>query len=372
MRDEALIKIEEDENMDSQDGSYHSVLEKNFIRSDGPYLIRLRKPPSKENDGSESKRLGGMDRGDRVGGDDFNRDVQQATSMMVNLIDNNKEEGQYQEGDPGAEDYIQQDGEYENMQKGDLVVPHFSRTSIHPTSKDDGKKYGRVGFPGSNMETPNNRQSYVYSPILSKRAGVGFLGGFMPFSPSNPNTGTAGKKCGFTINPTNPLVNPQAVTNRMDKSIINLKQNISKGNKLNVMSTPSNQNSAKKLQMDPECLKLEIDQINSEKPAVISGDYDTTDFTNFGNQGMETKKSGQKSPNFLMYPESNAQDVQFILDINLIDSTYIYNDVIQNDAYPNQSYDLSSKTPNKDFDGSLLMLNNNMPQNNTDTPKYPE
>jgi hypothetical protein len=55
------------------------------IRSDGPYLIRLRKPPSKENEGSESKKVGHT-----VGGDDFNRDVQQATSMMVNLIDNNK------------------------------------------------------------------------------------------------------------------------------------------------------------------------------------------------------------------------------------------------------------------------------------------
>ena len=139
------------------------------------------------------------------------------------------------------------------MQKGDLVVPQFSRTQMqHPNSKDDAKKYGRAGFPNSNMgnhsffipwkkiETPKNIQAYVYSPILSKRAG--FLGGFMPFSrtnppsplnpiASNPNTGTAGKKCGFTINPTNPLVNPQAVTNRMDKSIINLKQNISKGNK---------------------------------------------------------------------------------------------------------------------------------------------
>jgi hypothetical protein len=98
LRDEALIKIEEDENGDSQDGSYHSVLEKNcnfsflfllktklVIRSDGPYLIRLRKPPSKENEGNESKKVG-----QAVGGDDFNRDVQQATSMMVNLIDNNK------------------------------------------------------------------------------------------------------------------------------------------------------------------------------------------------------------------------------------------------------------------------------------------
>jgi hypothetical protein len=164
--------------------------------------------------------------------------------MMVNLIDNNKEDDQYPEGDSDVGDYDRQEGEYDNMQKGDLVVPQFSRTQMqHPTSKDDGKKYGRAGFPNSNMETPKNRQAYVYSPILSKRAGVGFLGGFMPFSPSNPNTATAGKKCGFTINPTNPLVNPQAVTNRMDKSIINLKQNISKGNKKYFFISPIQFNS---------------------------------------------------------------------------------------------------------------------------------
>lgn len=367
MRDEALIKIEDDENVDSQDGSYHSVLEKNFIRSDGPYLIRLRKPPSKENEGSDSKRVGHPDQPHRMSGDEFNRDVQQATSMMVDIIDNHKEDDQYREADGEAEDYTQQEGDYENMQKGDLAIPHSSRALIHPTSKDDGRKYGRVGFPNSNMETPNNRQNFVYSPILSKRGGTAFLNSFMPFSPSNPNTATAGKKCGFTINQGNPLVNPQIVGNKMDKSIINLKQNISKGNKLNIISTPSNQNSAKKPPMDPESLKLEIDQINSDKPAVISGDYDGTDFTNFGNQHIEGKESGAKSPNFLTYPESNPQDVQFVLDIPLIDSTYIYNDAIQNEVYPNQNYEPSSKTPNKDFDPSFQMLNNNMPKDNTDS-----
>jgi hypothetical protein len=135
------------------------------------------------------------------------------------------------------------------------------------------------------------------------------------------------------------------------------------------MSTPSNNTSAKKLPMDPESLKLEIDQINTDKPAIVSGDYDGTDFTNFGNQDhQEGKGSGTKSPNFLMYPEANAQDVQFVLDINLIDKTYIYNDAIQNDALGNPNYDLSSKTPNKDFDGSLLTFNNNLPPNETSNP----
>lgn len=75
-----------DADEDSENGSYHSVLEKNckkedifkVIRSDGPYLIRLRKPPSKDIEASEQK------------GDGFNRDVQQATTMMVDLIGNNK------------------------------------------------------------------------------------------------------------------------------------------------------------------------------------------------------------------------------------------------------------------------------------------
>jgi len=78
------------------EGSYHSVLEKNFIRSDGPYLIRLKKPPSKEgqlesNTGNSisDKKNNSFTINDNNQGDEFNRDVTNATSMMVNLIANN-------------------------------------------------------------------------------------------------------------------------------------------------------------------------------------------------------------------------------------------------------------------------------------------
>lgn len=202
-----------DADEDSENGSYHSVLEKNFIRSDGPYLIRLRKPPSKDIEASEQK------------GDGFNRDVQQATTMMVDLIGNNKgrpDQEQYEDENEEEVDYQEHQGEeFEQMRKGDIVVPQISyRNSIYPSSKDDHKyRYNQLPFANSNMETPRNNHGYVYSPILSKRAGAGFITGFMPFSPSNPNTTTAGKKCGFTINPTNPLVNPSHVSTKMDKTL---------------------------------------------------------------------------------------------------------------------------------------------------------
>ena len=47
---------------------------------------------------------------------------------------------------------------------------------------------------------------------------------------SNPNTVTAGKNAGFQINPQNPLCGLQGMTSRMDKTIMNLKKNIIKGN----------------------------------------------------------------------------------------------------------------------------------------------
>ena len=101
LRDETLIKVEEEEMCSSsnQEGSYHSVLEKNcnkedifkVIRPDGPYLIRLRKPPSKgENIDSNTgnslsdKKNNSFTINDNLQGDEFNRDVTNATSMMVN------------------------------------------------------------------------------------------------------------------------------------------------------------------------------------------------------------------------------------------------------------------------------------------------
>lgn len=94
-------------------------------------------------------------------------------------------------------DYQEHQGEeFEQMRKGDIVVPQISyRNSIYPSSKDDHKyRYNQLPFANSNMgkasynvlykkiETPRNNHGYVYSPILSKRAGAGFITGFMPFS----------------------------------------------------------------------------------------------------------------------------------------------------------------------------------------------
>lgn len=230
------------------EGSYHSVLEKNFIRSDGPYLIRLKKPPSKEgqlesNTGNSisDKKNNSFTINDNNQGDEFNRDVTNATSMMVNLIANNndaKENPEQEEYGENFEEEIEEGADQEYMDyngnirtsKGDLVVPQFNRGSLMPTSKEDPKL--RAGFSNSNLETPNNRQGFVYSPILSKRAGLGFMGGFMPFSPSNPNTMTAGKKAGFQVNQQNPIIgNQQNVTSRMDKTILHLKDKIAKGNR---------------------------------------------------------------------------------------------------------------------------------------------
>lgn len=88
LKGDMLVKVEEtDEDDDTNNaGSYRSDFEKKLIRSDGPYLIRQRKPPSNQNEASNTK----GDYDEDIKADEFSRDVQQATSYMVNLIGNNK------------------------------------------------------------------------------------------------------------------------------------------------------------------------------------------------------------------------------------------------------------------------------------------
>lgn len=80
----------------------------------------------------------------------------------------------------------------------------------------------------------------------------------------------------------------------------------------------------------------------------------------FHHHDVDMKDSGQKSPNFNIFPESNAEDVPFVLDISLIDETYQYNEIMQNGGFQVHVRSGMISVTNKEIEAdveNLLFLN---------------